>query len=448
MSKSYVYRVSLLLEQAAVIPIALMFSRYRSFLEPVRVELAPLTIIIGKNGSGKSVLTRLPLLIASGLSPSANSVLDLSAGGVSHAARFEDLIHQRSAQPFSLGAEISDGRRSLSFLTTMRYVVERHALGIESFTLSDQDGLIVSIEASRPEDIGNTEGLFAVKSRGVEASSTSGVRFVGLFADSIGGNDDLGYRLSEVRKEFAAAFDSPCYLGPFRSEQGSSARVANQGVRGLGPKGEYAIDLLGADALAGNGNLGRAVEEWFGRAMTGNSVKLEQIGSFVRMLVHDPIRNIDVDMSETGAGFAQVFPIAVQALGMQTGAVSTSISIVEQPELHLHPGAHGELADLIVSSAARCYARSRYLCETHSEQFITRVRLGIAQGRIAHTAVRIVSVGHLSERDGVIEPIRTIEIDAEGNMDAWPVGVFDEAFDDLLRLQSVQRGERADEGRA
>lgn len=431
-----------------MIPTALMFSRYRSFLEPVRVELAPLTIIIGKNGSGKSVLTRLPLLIASGLSPSANAVLDLGAGGVNHAARFEDLIHQRSAQPFTLGAEISDGRRSLSFVTTMRYVVERHALGIEAFTLSDQDGPIVSIEASRPEDIGNSDGLFTVRLRESEATSTKEVRFVGLFAESVKDNDDLSYRLSEARKEFAAAFDSPCYLGPFRSEHGSSARVAHQGARGLGPKGEHAIDLLGADALAGNEDLGRAVEEWFGQAMTGNRVKLDRIGSFVRMLVHDPIRNIDVDMSETGAGFAQVFPIAVQALGMQTGNISTSISIVEQPELHLHPGSHGALADLIVSTAARCDTRASYLCETHSEQFITRVRLRVAQGKIAHTSVKIISVGHQSEPNGVIEPIRAIEMDAEGNMDAWPIGVFDEAFDDLLQLQSVQQGEQADEGRA
>ena len=436
-----------LLEQVAVIPTALIFSRYRSFLEPVRVELAPLTIIIGKNGSGKSVLTRLPLLIASGLSTSAKAVLDLNAGGVSHAARFEDLIHQRSAQPFTLGAEISDGMRSLSFLTTLRYVVERHSLGIEAFELRDEDGVVVSITASRPEDIGNPEGLFSIRERGAEVAGASEVAFVGLFAQSVTGHVDLSNRISEARNKFAAAFDSPCYLGPFRSEQGSSARVANQGVRGLGPKGENAIDLLGADLSGLSGDLGRAVEEWFGRAMTGNRVKLERIGSFVRMLVHDPIRNIDVDMSETGAGFAQAFPIAVQALGMQTGSIRSSISVVEQPELHLHPGSHGELADLVVATAASCASRSRYICETHSEQFITRVRLCIAQSRIPHTSVKIISVGHQSEPDGALEPLRTIEIDVQGNMDAWPVGVFDEAFDDLLRLRSIQQGQPAAEER-
>jgi recombinational DNA repair ATPase RecF len=107
-----------------VILTALLFSRYRAFREATRLDFAPLTVIIGKNGGGKSVLTRLPLLIAGGLAAQAEASLDLTAGGISHAARYEDLIYQRSAQPFSLGAEISDGNRTLRFVTTIRHVAE------------------------------------------------------------------------------------------------------------------------------------------------------------------------------------------------------------------------------------------------------------------------------------------------------------------------------------
>jgi hypothetical protein len=106
--------------EKTLIPTALLFSRYRAFREFTRLELAPLTVIIGKNGGGKSVLTRLPLLLASGLDPEAEAPLDLGAGGVSHSARFEDLIYQRSAQPFCLGAEISENGRTLRFVTTLR----------------------------------------------------------------------------------------------------------------------------------------------------------------------------------------------------------------------------------------------------------------------------------------------------------------------------------------
>src|ERR1019366_8920827 len=148
------------MEAKTVIPTALLFSRCRAFRESSRLDLAPLTVIIGKNGGGKSVLTRLPLLLAGGLASQAEAPLDLTAGGVSHGSRFEDLIYQRSAQPFSLGAGISAGGRTLPFVAALPHVVERHSLAVEAFELSDGGQRAVSLKAARPEDIGNPEGTF------------------------------------------------------------------------------------------------------------------------------------------------------------------------------------------------------------------------------------------------------------------------------------------------
>src|SRR4051812_37171940 len=105
-----------------MIPTALIFSRYKSFKERVVLNLAPLNVIIGRNGSGKSVISRLPLLLASGLKDEAEAPVDLFAGGVLHSSRYEDLIYERSAQPFELGAQIGQGLGSLRFITTLRFV--------------------------------------------------------------------------------------------------------------------------------------------------------------------------------------------------------------------------------------------------------------------------------------------------------------------------------------
>src|ERR1017187_8395648 len=150
------------MEAKTVTPTALLFSRYRAFRESSRLDLAPLTVIIGKNGGGESGLTPLPLLLASGLASQAEAPLDPTAGGVSHGSRWQDLIYQRSAQPFSLGGEISAGDRTVRFVTKLRHVVERHSLGIEGFELSDCGQRIVSLKAARPEDIGNPEGTFQI----------------------------------------------------------------------------------------------------------------------------------------------------------------------------------------------------------------------------------------------------------------------------------------------
>ena len=47
-----------------------------------------------------------------------------------------------------------------------------------------------------------------------------------------------------------------------------------------------------------------------------------------------------------------------------------SLTIIEEPELHLHPSAHGDLAERFAESLKD--KNKRYLIETHSENFILR----------------------------------------------------------------------------
>ena len=424
-----------------MLPTALMFSRYRAFRDEVKLSLPPLTLIIGRNGSGKSVLTRLPLLLGSGLLDHAESPLDLTAGGLAHASRFEDLVHQRSAQPFMLGAEIADSQSTLAFKATLRHIVERHELGYEAFELLENDEPVVRLLADTPEDIGRAHASYLLQVPDEPESVVNDVDFVGLFPSGITGKVELSDRLSAARSKFRDALTSPAYLGPFRSEVSSLGRVAQQGISTLGPRGERALDVLGDDALRGDGSLVQEVNDWFADAMNGSRVVLETIRGIPRLLVHDALRGLEVDLAETGAGFAQVLPIAVQVKANKLGRLPNIVSIIEQPELHLHPAAHGAVADLIVDDIARPDVSTRYICETHSEQLITRIRRRIAEGKIHSNHVQIVSVSHQSLDDQPAEPLRVINTDRFGNTDTWPIGVFDEALDDivLLREAAIER---------
>ncbi len=403
----------------------------------MRLQLAPLTIVIGKNGGGKSVLTRLPVLLAGGLASNADEPVNLMAGGISHAARYEDLVHQRSAQPFMLGLEISDGTDVWAFKSTLRLIVERHAVGFESFELIENGESRLSLSAATPEDIGKEDGEFNLATNGRDALKVKNVEWAGLFPTALEGSADASSTLAAARALFHAALGTPAYLGPFRTENGWTGRVARQGIRSLGPRGEGALDLLGDDAIRGSGELIELVADWFGGALGGNRVVLQTDGGIPRLLVNDPARGLEVDLSETGAGFAQVLPIAVQTLARRQGLLDCSISIVEQPELHLHPAAHGAVADLFVDNIAADQHGVVYICETHSEQFVTRLRRRVAEGAIHPASVRIISVGHQAEDEGEAEPVRTINLDRYGNPDAWPVGVFDEALNDLILLKDA-----------
>ncbi|MDW5315082.1 AAA family ATPase [Rhizobium sp. PL01] len=416
-------------------PSALMFGRYRAFKDEVRVELKRLNVVIGKNGGGKSLITRLPLLISGGLSGDSEHFLDLNFGGITHGYRYEDLVYQRSSQPFMLGLEISDGTNIISFKTTLRHIVEKYAFGAESFELTKNGETIIEFSAATPEDISSSNASFLVKDRKGNII-TSSVKFAGLFPSFVSESEELSRQLAEYRDLFEISLKNPGYLGPFRSAEGSLARLPRQGVRTLGPKGELALDFLGDNSLRGDGVVADQVRKWFETFMYGNGVVIQMAGGIPRLMVHDNLRGVDVELSETGAGFAQVLPVVAQIYGIKSGLIKNSISMVEQPELHLHPAAHGPVADLFVELASQT-SEVVQICETHSEQVITRIRRRIAERTLNASDVQLISIGHQADEGEEIEPIRSISFDKYGSPDAWPSGVFNEAFDDLVLLKAA-----------
>ncbi|WP_080401601.1 AAA family ATPase [Burkholderia ubonensis] len=419
---------------------ALICNRYRAFKERQRIELAPITLIIGKNGSGKSVISRLPLLLANAISEQAEGPLDLAAGGVEHAAAFQDLVNSRGALPFTLGAEIADEHRSYSFETTLRYVNETRSLAIESFLLKAGTDTLFSAEISDVEELTKDSPVFDTQFEAKEKQKTR-LSFAGLFPRLDGLGDPASGEIAAVLASFRQALPTPSYLGPFRAEPSPSMRTPNQNIRELGPRGERALDILADDRLRRGGELSRKVSEWFGTAM-GQQIEVDITGDQPQVRVADEASGLQVSLADTGAGFSQSIPVVVQHFAYRAGRIKSPVLIVEQPELHLHPAAHGALADLVVQSATGTdWTPATCLVETHSEQFIMRVRRRIAEG-VPPEQVKLWSLNHHDEQGDETppQPLRVISFDSRGNPDAWPIGVFEEALSDLTAMRRGARG--------
>ena len=120
--------------------------RYKGFARHTEVELAPLTILVGPNNSGKTALAQAVPLLAGGLAPfegDAREPLPLQSCGIRHGESFEDLVTLRAAHGWlrlsiSLGGET--GESSLS--ATVRSVVapgRTPARQISDWRLHDND---------------------------------------------------------------------------------------------------------------------------------------------------------------------------------------------------------------------------------------------------------------------------------------------------------------------
>ena len=403
--------------------------------------MAPLTIVIGKNGSGKSVLTRLPVLLAGSLHNEDGGPVDLAAGGLEHALSYQDLVYARGSLPFSLGAEVELDGRTTRFETTMRYVGESRSLAVERCEVSRDGTLMLRAEISSEDELAQEVARYRVELPG-SVEDNYPLEFRGLLPRPASFQGTARDFMQGLLDEVMQGLPPPSYLGPFRAEPNLLSRSPNQGVRSLGPRGERAIELLADDKLRNRGRVGAAVSSWFTSTL-GQGIAIDLTGMRPKLLVTDHATQIDIALQDTGVGFAQVLPIIVQNYAFRSGRLNSDLLLVEQPELHLHPAAHGNVADaMIASSSHHGHARGGATCvaETHSEQFIMRVRRRIAEG-LAPESVIIWSVNHRdSPEDSEADPLRMITFDKEGNPSSWPAGVFDEALNELTYLRQAVRG--------
>jgi predicted ATPase len=117
-----------------------------------------------------------------------------------------------------------------------------------------------------------------------------------------------------------------------------------------------------------------------------------------------------VNVADVGFGVSQTLPVLVALLTAQPG----QLVYLEQPEIHLHPRAQVELADLLVESAARGVI---IVAETHSALLLLAVQTRVARGRIDPDLVRL----HWFRRrdDGTTE-ITSGKLDQSGAYGDWP----------------------------
>ena len=131
--------------------------------------------------------------------------------------------------------------------------------------------------------------------------------------------------------------------------------------------------------------------------------------------------NLDLDITDVGFGISQVLPIIVQGFLSADG----SLTMIEQPEIHLHPKMQAELADLfidIVDNHTRKHKKlqpNKYLLiETHSEYLLKRLRRRISEGKISARDVAIYFVEPPSE-DNKSTIIREVPVSSNGAFE-WP----------------------------
>ncbi|WP_026128132.1 AAA family ATPase [Nocardiopsis lucentensis] len=417
---------------------------YRCFPTEQEIELGKITVVLGQNNSGKSALVRAPLVMSTGLrrslDPSTPSGLPLDLERLGEGApTFRDLVHgQRPHQRIRFTMDLID-REGMSgtVKVSLQDVDEWQAQVVDRITLHKGNHSVSLRWLPNPDNPWGRIQEYEIQ-QGTEVTNER-VRFIGLQPRSTLTFDN---RKETHLPDFGGlflGFDQIRYLGPFRTRPGRVRRLPSRAPRTVGATGEDALDILANDVVRGQGRVLRALNRILSENIPGWTVGItdHEIGMYSVHLTstHDP--SVQVSLGDAGTGVVQMLPVLVQrALDeVNRSPLGDVLEIVEEPELHLHPSAHADVADLFISAATRS-RRVRFLIETHSETFLLRIRRRIAEGRLNPDDVSLYFVEHAN---GAGEA-RRIGIDRLGNLDYWPSGVFTEDFEETRALAQAQSG--------
>lgn len=205
----------------------------------------------------------------------------------------------------------------------------------------------------------------------------------------------------------------------------------------IGIHGEYAFDYLSVERmneLRETGflypdigvNLGNQVDYWLNYIL-GYYVTAERIsGTTIVKVSYRRTANgsREVKPHHVGTGVSYVANLIISALSCKKGG----LFIVENPEIHLHPGAQSKLLEFFCFLAARGL---QIIIETHSDHIFNGVRKSVKVKKISQEDTGIYFFRQ--DENYLSRPIK-IQIDENGVIRNHELGLFDQFDDDLDEL--------------
>ena len=205
----------------------------------------------------------------------------------------------------------------------------------------------------------------------------------------------------------------------------------------VGPRGEYAVSVLHS------GSENRVLERLLLRQVPPTlfrqvEARMSQFFPECRLTIEQVPRTNAVTLGirtsretdfhrpvHTGFGLTQVLPIVVAALS----ADRDDLLLIENPEVHLHPAGQSAMGAFLALVAS---AGVQVIIETHSDHVLNGIRRAVKNRTLSNENValhffRPRDDGRTSDKPQVQSPI----LDADGNLDSWPDGFFDQFDKDM-----------------
>lgn len=409
---------------------AIGLENFKVFANSARIPVRPLTMLVGRNSSGKSSLLHALLLLKQSLvertMPGPVPQLLLN-GSLYEGGTYKDIVYEHDTSRslrFTFDLKLGLGKEDRPrFLLPIKMPVTyrnyfptffRHphepgpAPGTPaSITLTytaaepfgpalsaleaDIDGIGRATMSMVQNETGNTilevtNSTISWSGHEIRCFPIGCLPYIDIFSETIDGavrersrpQHSFISALMQSISEISQFLGNIQFLGPFRQAPQRRYLFSGFSASEAGKEGERAIDLLIMEHILSDyrtGPLAQGVSFWMKRLGLATDLGVRPLARHANLFevrLKNAGYKVPANFADVGFGISQVLPVIVQ--GLLTPIDGTYI--VQQPELHLHPDAQAALADFFIYLASFGVSS---IVETHSEYLLLRLRRRLAE---------------------------------------------------------------------
>jgi predicted ATPase len=395
------------------------FKNFKLFKNWQTLEIKPITILIGKNNSGKSAILKLMPLLESSLSGRFDEAINIKEFGVSLGDFPNELIYGNPVHRGELEFEIIEKKKE-NQLDVNRLLKNTLYIKDGEFKIKNWQFDNLKLDEEENYYIDESENKWFSEFRGFGLN---------LLIDIEGEKSgDVPF------KQFTNKDLTTDYISGFRKKADPYYPYDEKKYEKSGLEGENLYQFLIDDTQTTLKKYFQLTSDWVKTHFEGWEIKVDYDGHRKDLPARISLENekLKVNLSQTGTGIAQSLPLVIRAY---KPCKKETLIIVEEPESHLHPNAHAELAQLFFESI-QLDKNKKYLFETHSQNFVLRMRRLVAERELKPEDLAIYYVDY--DEDEKMSELVKIDVDSLGKVSFWPEGIFSETLEETIGIRTAQ----------
>ena len=427
----------------------------------LRIDLKPVTVLIGENNSGKSSIIAALRLLSQTMSSFDAQVPLLLQGEFGDFGTYRDLVYGNlRSRPFRIVLKIAEpldieSGNIWTISLEFKYRTVRRELIVREVQILGPvgDRHLITVTHSKDADrhlvtrIGGRS--VPTRARARVADRLRLYHFLPTFVPArrrptsqlhdVFDEDWLTEQVNQIEEanwDIRTSLRDIDYLGSMRLPPERTYAQTGETRSKIGPAGENWVSMLAREVAASSrtenqSHLLRQLRTWLKRAGLASDVTPRWASDrHYEIEVQHPVTGEYENLADVGQANSQVLPVLVGGYRLD----EETLYLVEEPEIHLHPRAQAELGDFFLN----LYAEGVWsVIETHSEYLLLRLQQHVAAGMLHPDAVAFYYVR--ATRRG--KSIKRLRLDSHGRFtDPLPGGFFPERMEEAKRLARL-RGE-------